>query len=562
MTASTDSYAFDRFLRHGEMADWLGAVAREHEGIASLSTYGRSHEGRDLFVMTVTDPATGTHDTKPAMWVDANIHSIEVTGGVAALHLIHRLVTGFAAGDARIVEALRTRTFYVAPRVNPDGVEATLADSPRYRRSSMRPWPWTDRHRWPGLEVHDIDGNGRILTMRIPDGHGAWVEHPQEPRLMIPVDHELAPAGAQRWRLLSEGTLSEYDGFTVPMPRPVEGLDMNRNFPSGWGTAVTGSGDHPMSEPEIDALVRAVSARPNICGYNAYHTSGGFLLRPSSTKPDSSLPPEDVWAFNEIGRKCTALSTYPVHSVYEDFTWDKSDTMSGAADDWAYDHLGLFSWTTEFWDAIAAATDHRSSTHIWYVGPTVEDELAVIRWADTHAPGDVLPWTPFDHPQLGQVEIGGMDDFRVWSNAPSSVLRAEVAPHAEFAVHQAMLSPRLEILRTSAERLGDGMWRVEVGIANTGWLPTHVTELARKNNLCLPGWVQIQGAEPVGSPARATFGNLSGRSAQRLTGGMRNDGTPDRHLHSWVVRAGAGTTVTVTASHERAGTVSTTVLLG
>ncbi|MFM8793845.1 MAG: M14 family metallopeptidase [Acidimicrobiales bacterium] len=562
MTASTDSYAFDRFLRHGEMADWLGAVAREHAGIASLSTYGRSHEGRDLFVMTITDTSTGPHGTKPAMWVDANIHSIEVTGGVAALHLIHRLVTGFAAGDTRIVEALRTRTFYVAPRVNPDGVEAALADSPRYRRSSMRPWPWTDRHRWPGLEVHDIDGNGRILTMRIPDEHGAWVEHPQEPRLMIPVDHELAPAGVPRWRLLSEGTLSEYDGFTVPTPRPVEGLDMNRNFPSGWGTAVTGSGDHPMSEPEIDALVRAVSTRPNICGYNAYHTSGGFLLRPSSTKPDSSLPPEDVWTFKEIGRRCTALSTYPVHSVYEDFTWDKSDTMSGAADDWAYDHLGVYSWTTEFWDAIAAATDHRSSTHIWYVGPTVEDELAVIRWADTHAPGEVLPWAPFDHPQLGPVEIGGMDAFRVWSNAPSSVLRAEVAPHAEFAVHQALLSPRLEILRASAERLSDGMWRVEVGIANTGWLPTHVTELARKNNLCLPGWVQLQGADPVGSPARATFGNLAGRSAQRLTGGIRNDGTPDRHLHSWVVRAAADTTVTITASHERAGTVSATVLLG
>ncbi|MGA1362876.1 MAG: hypothetical protein ACO36A_08135, partial [Ilumatobacteraceae bacterium] len=67
---------------------------------------------------------------------------------------------------------------------------------------------------------------------------------------------------------------------------------------------------------------------------------------------------------------------------------------------------------------------------------------------------------------------------------------------------------------------------------------------------------------PVGSPAGATFGNLAGRSAQRLTGGMRNDGTPDRHLHSWVVRAGAGTTVTVTASHERAGTVTATVSLG
>ena len=556
------TYRFDRFLRHDELTQWLQHTVAAHPGIATLEQYGTSHEGRALWLVTITDSSTGAHGSKPAMWVDANIHSVEVTGSVAALHLIDRLVSGFASGDAAVVEALRTRTFYVVPRVNPDGAEAALSDSPRYRRSSMRPWPWTDRHRWQGLESHDIDGNGRVLTMRIRDAHGAWVEHPQQPLLMIPVDHPLAPAGAQRYRLLTEGTIADYDGFTVPTPRSTEGLDMNRNFPAGWGTGVTGSGDHPMSEPEIDALVRAISARPNICGYNAYHTSGGFLLRPSSTKPDSQLPPEDVWTFGRMAARCTELTSYPAHSVFEDLTWDKSDTMSGAADDWAYEHLGVFSWTTEFWDAIAAATPGRSGKHIWYEGPTVEQEIAVIEWARTNAPETLHPWRPFAHPQLGDIEIGGTDDFLLWTNAPASCLRAEVAPHSEFAIHQAMLSPRLEILRTKVEPLGEGTWRVEVGVANTGWLPTHVTELARKNRLCLPGWVQVDGADTMGSPARVTFGELSGRSGYLLAGGVRNDGTPDRKLLSWVVRGPAGTEVAVTASHPRAGTVTASVTLG
>ena len=556
------TYQFDRFLRFNELTDWLRQTVAAHPGIATLEQYGTSHEGRALWLVTITDSSTGTHDTKPAMWVDANIHSVEVTGSVAALHLIDRLVNGFAAGDPTVVEALRTRTFYVVPRVNPDGAEAALSDSPRYRRSSMRPWPWTDRHRWPGLQSNDVDGNGRILSMRITDPNGAWVEHPQQPLLMIPVDHPSAPAGAQRYRVLSEGTVENYDGFTVPTPRSVEGLDMNRNFPAGWGTGVTGSGDHPLSEPEIDALVRAVTARPNVCGYNAYHTSGGFLLRPSSTKPDSQLSPNDVWMFKKIAEKCTELTTYPAHSVFEDLTWDKSDTMSGAADDWAYEHLGVFSWTTEFWDAIAAATPGRSGKHIWYEGPTVEQELAVIEWAQTNAPDTLHPWRAFDHPQLGTLEIGGTDDFLLWTNAPASCLRAEVAPHSEFAIHQAMLSPRLEILHTGTERLGDDTWRVDLGIANTGWLPTHVTEVARTNHLCRPGWVQVDGADTMGSPERVPFGNLAGRSAFLLAGGFRNDGTPDRNLTSWVVRAGAGTQITFTASHDRAGTVTTTVTLG
>ena len=62
-----------------------------------------------------------------------------------------------------------------------------------------------------------------------------------------------------------------------------------------------GSGDHPLSEPEIDALVRAIVARPNVCGYNVLHTSGGVLLRPSSTQPDSTLPPKDLWAWKQLG---------------------------------------------------------------------------------------------------------------------------------------------------------------------------------------------------------------------------------------------------------------------
>ena len=554
-------YGFDRFLRYDEMSRWLHDIVAAHPGLATIESYGTSHEGRPLLLVTITDTATGPHHEKPAHWVDANIHSIEVTGGVAALHLIHHLLTRHAAGDARVREALATRTFYVAPRVNPDGVEAALGDRPRFRRSSMRPWPWRDAHRWPGLEQHDIDGDGRVRSMRMADPHGAWVEHPSDPRVMIPREHDDAPDGAPRFRLLAEGTITDWDGFTVPVPRSVEGLDLNRNFPAGWSQKVTGAGDHPLSEPEIDALVRAVTARPNVCGYNAYHTSGGFLLRPSSTMPDSSLPPEDVWVFGQLGKRCTSLTSYPVHSVYEDLTWDKSDVMSGAADDWAYEHLGVYGWTTEFWDAVAATGTGRSGTDIWYVGPTVEQELAVAAWCDVHAPGGYASWVPFDHPQLGPVEIGGADDFHVWTNAPASRLSDEVAPHAEFAVHQALLSPALAVVHTAVERLGDDTWRIAVGVANTGWLPTDVSVQARRKNLVLPVSVSIDGAEPVDGPARIRLGQLEGRVAFALAGGSRNDGTPDRALATWVVRAPVGTEVRVEAAHPRAGTARTVVRL-
>lgn len=548
-------YGFDRYLRYDELVAWLRQVADAHPGLVTLDTYGTSHEGRPLQIVTITDSSTGAHDTKPAHWVDASIHAVELTATVAACHLIDRLVSGFGTDDT-VTRALATRTFYVVPRVNPDGAEWVLADRPKFRRSSVRAWPWTDGHRWPGLQNEDIDGDGRILQMRVPDPNGGWMPHPDDERLMIPVPPEGAPAGTATYRTFREGFVADYDGFTVDTPRSVEGLDMNRNFPAGWGTNVPGAGDHPLSEPEIDALVRAMVARPNICGTNAYHTSGGVLLRPSSTQADAKLAPLDVWTWKQLAERGTALTGYPAHSVYEDFTWDPSETMSGAADDWAYEHLGVYGWTTEFWDIVHAATGTKQPTHFWYTGPSDGEALAVLRWCDEHNPGGHVDWYRFDHPQLGPIELGGWNDLHTWTNPPLARLRSEVEPHADFAVHQALCSPLLEIVQCRAVRLGDDTWRVEAGVANVGWLPTDVSALARKQHLVKPITVELESHpgndfEVVDGAPRRKLGQLAGRASLRFTDG--NDGTPDRALAAWVVRAQVGTTLQIVAAHDRAG---------
>lgn len=558
---------FDRFLRHEELGAWLDELAAAHPDLMQIETYGRSHEGRELRLVTITDIATGTHDTKPAHWVDASIHAVELTATVAACALVHRLVVGHGT-DELVTRALRTRTFYVVPRVNPDGAEWVLADRPRFRRSSVRPWPWGDAHRWPGIHGEDVDGDGRILQMRVADPSGGWMPHPDDARLMVPVPPHGVPDGVATYRLLTEGSVTDPDGFTIPTPRPPEGLDLNRNFPAGWGTNIPGSGDHPLSEPEIDALARAIVARPNICGYHAFHTSGGVLLRPSSTRPDAQLAPMDVWVWKQLGERATELTGYPSHSVYEDFTWDRSETMSGAADDWVYEHLGVYGWTTEFWDVVRAATGTKQSTHFWYTGPSDAEALAVLRWCDEHHPGGHVDWYPFDHPQLGPVELGGWNELTTWTNPPPHLLQAEVAPHADAVIHQALASPRLEIQRLTAAPLGGDAWQIDVGIANTGFLPTDVSALARKEHLVRPVTVELSGADVLDGPVRRRLGveapgpsegQLAGRSALRFSGG--NDGTPDRALVRFVVRAPAGATVTLVARHDRAGRSEATIVL-
>ena len=105
----SSTYAFDRFLRHDDLTAWLHATAAANPGLMTVEQYGTSYEGRPLWLATLTDQSTGAHHTKPAHWVDANIHAIEVTGGVAALYIIEHLVKGFGT-DPQVTEADRKST--------------------------------------------------------------------------------------------------------------------------------------------------------------------------------------------------------------------------------------------------------------------------------------------------------------------------------------------------------------------------------------------------------------------------------------------------------------------
>ena len=164
-----------------------------------------------------------------------------------------------------------------------------------------------------------------------------------------------------------------------------------------------------------------------------------------------------------------------------------------------------------------------------------------------------------------ELKDGGWNELTSWANPPAGRLPAEVGPQADFAVFQALAAPCLEIGLADAAAVGEGTWRVRAGLANTGWLPTTVTERARANNLVLPLVAELilpTSAEMLDPPARRELGQLGGRRSFELNGGERNDGTPDRVLTAWTVRAPTGTEVVIEARHQRAGTARATIRLG
>ncbi len=104
--------AFDRFHRYADLTAILEAFAAERPDLVSMKSIGKSHEGRDIWVVTVTNTATGPAAEKPAFWVDGNIHSTEVAGSAANLYFLQTLITQYGK-DPEVTRALDTRAFYV-----------------------------------------------------------------------------------------------------------------------------------------------------------------------------------------------------------------------------------------------------------------------------------------------------------------------------------------------------------------------------------------------------------------------------------------------------------------
>ena len=159
---------FDTYYTYAQLTERLAWLAEQHAGIMQLAALGKSHEGRDIPLVILTNRATGPDAEKPAFWIDANIHATEVTASMAALYFIKRMVEGYGS-DPKITRIFDEQTVYVVPRLNPDGAELALSEQPKYIRSGTRPYPFEDKQ--DGLHAADIDGDGRILQMRIPDPH-------------------------------------------------------------------------------------------------------------------------------------------------------------------------------------------------------------------------------------------------------------------------------------------------------------------------------------------------------------------------------------------------------
>jgi hypothetical protein len=254
------SYKADQYLDHLQLEDFLKSCQTSFPDLFELEEIGKTLEGRSIWLATITNKKSGDALRKPGYWIDGNIHAAELAACQACVHTIAHLLEGYGT-HKRNTQLLDQQVLYVVPRVCPDGAEMVLK-TPFSLRSTPQPWP--ESKLLPGFYPDDIDDDGQILMMRIPDESGPWRVSKKDPRVMVlrKPDEENDPEH-HSYHLVMEGRLH---GETAGErnTRTLFGIDMNRQFPEDWAPEKMqfGAGSHTLAQAESRALFDAVCKRP------------------------------------------------------------------------------------------------------------------------------------------------------------------------------------------------------------------------------------------------------------------------------------------------------------
>jgi hypothetical protein len=547
---------------HAEITAYLRQVVAANPRLATLTSIGKSYQGKDLWVITLTNTEKGAPESKPAIFLDGNIDADEPISTEVLLHTIDRLVTGYGR-DARVTNLLDTRVFYLAPSVNPDTADLFVTTSTPDVISSRtaRPFDEDGDGRLDEDGPEDINGDGLIMQMRVRDMRGGHKTHPADPRLMV--TRGMDEPG--EWRLYDyEGIDNDGDGQINE--DAIGGVDPNRNFPSGWQPDAIqgGAGPYPLSENESMALAAFVIAHPNIGIYLNGHTGGGtgHLYRPYGSKTDREFIPWDLEMYNVLGRRAQELTNckfYPPSGSAALRRFGREIHGFGYSMEWTYDHHGIVSMVPEHGGIEGDANNDRELTP--------EERMKV---NDEKYGGKLFAnWTKVKHPTLGEVEVGGWTKFGLDTNPPAERLPAIVPPWTEWNIYMAEMLPHVSITRADAESIRPGIFRVTAVVTNDGYLPTNVTERSRIVNADWPVTVTLTGgggAEALLPREITRVGDLQGlgfHQSRATTRSLRYEGVNNARTIEWIVAGpptGTGW-VEIRAGSPRSGTATRRVEL-
>jgi hypothetical protein len=490
--SSTLPLSFDHYYTYDQLVSAMKLLNKAYPELTNLEIVGKSEEGRDIYLITINNKATGASSEKPGVYVDGNIHGNEIQASEVCLYLANRLLENFGKND-KLTAVVNKNAWYILPCVNVDGRAHFFSDpnDPSSGRSIRIP---ADDDR-DGLVDEDypddLNGDGNISVMRKKDPFGNYKTDPEDSRLMIPVK----PGEMGEWSILGEeGIDNDGDGR---INEDSEGyLDGNRNWGYNWNPSYvqSGSGLYPFSAKGIRAIGTWLVNHPNIIMAYAFHNNGGMFLRGPSIKNAGEFSPGDISVYDYLGKNNEQIvpgykyliSWKDLYPTYGDFT-DFTDNLVGT-----YSFVGEL--TANNTETYSGKPINNIDTPASMFGENSEQERERLKFNDNVVQGGLyLPWQKFNHPQYGEIEIGGW--VKMSSRLPHPFMLQDMVHRVSAAViFSADQTPEVKLDVIDKKSLGKNLYQVTIRLSNKKAMPS-MTYQSVKHNLYPKDILKITGED-------------------------------------------------------------------
>jgi len=453
---------FDKNYSYDELIYALNEYKRKDvRGLMTINTLAVSPEGRAIPLVTINDSETGEDIDKPAYYIQTGLHSDEFSGSVMCLYLIEYLLSGVPAA----VEILKRVAFYIIPRLNTDGLETA------YRCGAAPRSYCVENTLKNGIVPQDVNDDGLVLYMRWQDPYGNFKESKHDRRIMTSRKPEDNFSGEVYYNMVREGYIRDYDGLYIV--NGVRDIDLNRSYAVSWKPN-DNSPDYPFADVMSRAVAEFSSSHLNIFAGIDFHNGTACIMRPTNV-PDEELEKGDLNQILKIGKMAEEITGLPlIHSQKYDLKTNPPIILPGTTLEWFYWSLGISQYLIElgngFNSAGLTADDVFSTPYAEW-----DEKLRIPALKNSDEKGIVVfeEWKPFNHPQIGMVEVGGFYSNNANLLDPNDMKL--LAPKiTEFMLKHASMHPWLNVSDIEFTRLSENISRIRCRIGNIGGFATRI----------------------------------------------------------------------------------------
>lgn len=468
-----------KYYNYDELSDIMQRLAKQYPDLCSIESIGKSRMGRDQLLLTITNKKTGKDTEKPAAYVDGAIHGNEVNGVTDALYLAWYLLTRYKY-DPEVAAVVDRSTVYILPALNVDAVDSYVRfpNTENNPREPFRPVDDDKDGLYDDDMTEDVDGDGELSTMYMEDAAGDYRLSKDGLRfLRIGKDDWWE---GKRFRMIgTEGYDNDGDGRMAE--DDLGGIDPNRVYPFDFRKSMGKS--YPLSEPVTRNQWNFVMKHKNIMFDVNYHNYGReimYMYPPSNgvqrqADTRSPRPGETVDRF-AFRAPYSVQSSYQhdaqvMNQIVSDATFILNDYHPVPGNEYGetlssmYYILGAYSLLIELWDRNVPYADANGDGYVndEEYAKWVALDLGEDAWVKPHK---------FNHPQLGEIWIGGTNKKHIGRTPPPRYMEDEAMRQSRLVLHVMKQFPELKLKNAVVKKAGNNLYQVEVDVVNERFMPT------------------------------------------------------------------------------------------